>query len=231
MPICPNCKYEYVEGITICPDCNISLVDEIEKYPEFSEDDWVMIYTSFSDIDVNMLKENLESAGIAASILSQKDSSFPVPGDLSKIKLMVKKGDVKVALEFIQEIMPTCPYCKYEYVKGLTICHNCHEVLIDSDRMKNLSELSEEEEWIPVFISQEELEIDTLVRKIENYIVYYNDIGMEEDIALPDDLVLKSSRDIPIFKLISRKVNLFDSVELITNLKRGNINIEEDAGE
>ena len=106
MPICPNCKYEYVPGITICPDCNSPLVDaiELENYTELSERDWVLIYSAFSEIDANMLKENLESAEIAVSILSQKDSSFPVPGDLSPIKLFVKKADVQEALEFIQEV-------------------------------------------------------------------------------------------------------------------------------
>lgn len=106
MPVCPNCKYEYVPGITICPDCNSRLVDsiELEKYEELSEQDWVLVYTSFSEIDVDMLKENLESAGISASVLSQKDSSFPAPGDLSTIKLFVRKADVPETLEFIQEV-------------------------------------------------------------------------------------------------------------------------------
>ncbi len=104
MPVCPNCNYEYIEGVTICPDCKVPLVDEIEKYPELSEDDWVLVYTSFSEIDVQLLKGNMESAGIGATILSKKDSSFPAPGDLSVVKLMVKKSDVSAALEFIQQV-------------------------------------------------------------------------------------------------------------------------------
>ena len=104
MPICPNCEYEYIEGILICPDCNVALVDELKNFQELSEDEWVLVYTSFTVIDVEMLKENLESAGISASILSQKDSSFPTPGDLSTVKLFVKKADVSEALEFIQTV-------------------------------------------------------------------------------------------------------------------------------
>jgi len=106
MPVCPNCNYEYVPGIAICPDCNIPLVDSIElkNYSELSEEDWVLVYTSFSEIEADMLKENPESSGIPASVLSQKDSSFPVPGDLSTIKLFVKKADVPEALEFIEEV-------------------------------------------------------------------------------------------------------------------------------
>ena len=106
MSVCPNCNYEYVLGITICPDCNMPLVDsaDLSKYSDLSEEDWVLVYTAFSEIEADMLKENLESAGISASVLSQKDSSFPAPGDLSTIKLFVKKADVHDALEFIQEV-------------------------------------------------------------------------------------------------------------------------------
>ena len=106
MPVCPNCEYEYIEGITICPDCNTLLVDalELNKFEELSEEDWALVYTSFNFIDVDMLKENLESAGIAATILSQKDSNFPAPGDLSLVKLFVKKADMQQALEFIQTV-------------------------------------------------------------------------------------------------------------------------------
>lgn len=106
MPVCPNCKYEYVPGIAICPDCNTPLVDsmDLNNYTELSESDWVLVYTAFNEIEADMLKENLESAGIAASVLSQRDSSFPAPGNLSTVKLFVKKVDVPEALEFIQDV-------------------------------------------------------------------------------------------------------------------------------
>jgi hypothetical protein len=106
MPICPKCNYEYVEGIAVCPDCNTALVEsaELEKFEDLSEDDWVLVYTSFYEFDVDMLKGNLEGAGIAASKLSQKDHNFPAPGSLSIVKLMVKKNDFQAAIEFIQDL-------------------------------------------------------------------------------------------------------------------------------
>lgn len=103
MPYCPNCKYEYVDGTATCPDCGETLVDYLPEEVVLSEDDWQVVYTSSFDYEVEMLKDNLESAGISANILSQRDSNFPAPGDLSVIKLLVKKEDVESALSFIEE--------------------------------------------------------------------------------------------------------------------------------
>ena len=105
MPFCPNCNYEYVEGITICPDCRTHLVDEkyFIKPEDWTEENWEGIFTSGKDYEVGMLRDNLESAGIASTILSQKDHNFPAPGDFSIVKLLVRKEDIPDALEFIQK--------------------------------------------------------------------------------------------------------------------------------
>lgn len=106
MPVCPNCQYEYVEGVTICPDCGTHLVDEaiFEKPEEWTEENWEVVYTSNKDYEVEMLKDNLESAGIKTAILQQKDRNFPAPGDLAVIKLLVRREDLDSALGFIQKI-------------------------------------------------------------------------------------------------------------------------------
>ncbi|MGB5849566.1 MAG: DUF2007 domain-containing protein [Ignavibacteriaceae bacterium] len=106
MPVCPNCTYEYVEGIAICPDCNLPLVEEndLQKFEELSEADWVLVYTSGDELEISMFKGLLESAGLKVNVLSQKDHNLPVPGDLSVVKLLVRKNDVKYALTYIQEV-------------------------------------------------------------------------------------------------------------------------------
>jgi hypothetical protein len=106
MPVCPNCEYEYVEGVTICPDCGTPLVeDEFFIKPEdWTEDNWEVVFTSSQEYEVEMLKNNLDGAGITSAILSQKDRNFPAPGDFSVVKLLVNKQDVSAALRFIQQI-------------------------------------------------------------------------------------------------------------------------------
>jgi zinc-ribbon domain len=107
MPICPNCDYEYVEGVTFCPDCGVPLVDNslITKPEEWTEENWEVVYTSGKEYEVEMIKNNLEGAGIPAAILSQADRNFPTPGDFSVVKLLVRKENVSEALDFIQKIM------------------------------------------------------------------------------------------------------------------------------
>ncbi|MDA3860000.1 MAG: DUF2007 domain-containing protein [Melioribacteraceae bacterium] len=103
--ICPKCEYEYHEGITVCPDCNNELVThENFKGNLVNPKDWVIVYSCADSVEADMLKANLEGADIELLILNQNDSSFPVVGDLSVIKLLVKKSNVEDAISIINDI-------------------------------------------------------------------------------------------------------------------------------
>lgn len=103
MAFCPNCTYEYFEGIKVCADCGAELV------PELIDHDWVVVYTSDQEYDIEMMKTTLESAEIETTILSQRDSNFPATGDLALIKLLVKSEDVTSAMSIVNEIKNTNP--------------------------------------------------------------------------------------------------------------------------
>jgi hypothetical protein len=103
--ICPKCEYEYVDGITECPDCKIELVTkEMFEGNLVNPEDYVVVYTSGDELEIEMLKENLLGAEIESLIYSQRDRSFPVVGNLSVIRLLVHKDNAADAIEIINDI-------------------------------------------------------------------------------------------------------------------------------
>jgi hypothetical protein len=102
MAYCPNCKSEYVEGVTKCADCGADLTAELKEDDEQNVEGMEIVFSCSQLYEAEMVKANLEGAGIEAFILSQDDSNFPSQGDLSVVKILVKASDVKEALEFIE---------------------------------------------------------------------------------------------------------------------------------
>ncbi len=98
--ICPKCEKEYPDGVTTCPVCGTPLITK----EEFEAENWVVVFTTDAEYEAEMLKANIESAGIDVRILGQKDQSFPAVGDLSVIKLLVRKADAKDAISIINDI-------------------------------------------------------------------------------------------------------------------------------
>ena len=104
--ICPSCEAEYVDGVLICADCEIDLITKEDfELHLIHHDDWAAIYSTDVMYEVEMMKANLAGANIDSIILSQKDKSFPATGDLSVIKLMVKKQDAEDAKNIIADII------------------------------------------------------------------------------------------------------------------------------
>lgn len=105
MPFCPNCKYEYLPGVKVCPDCEVELVEQLEEVKTYQSEDFTMVYTCSEIYEAQIIKANLEGAGIPTFILSEKDSNFPALGDLAVIKLFVKNEDTKFALDYIKNYL------------------------------------------------------------------------------------------------------------------------------
>jgi hypothetical protein len=103
--ICPKCEAEYLEGITKCADCGTELIT-VEQFEMnlVHHEDWATVYSTDAMYEAEMIKANLEGAEIETIILSQKDKNFPASGDLSVIKILVKKVDAEEAKDIISEI-------------------------------------------------------------------------------------------------------------------------------
>jgi hypothetical protein len=67
--ICPECKSEFIEGVTFCPDCEIPLVhyieDDLTAKDEPKEDyNFVLVYNPISSQEVSLIKMIMERENI-----------------------------------------------------------------------------------------------------------------------------------------------------------------------
>lgn len=86
MPFCPQCSYEYVEGVKECPDCHVPLVDELPKRSEkpLHEEEYVGLHPLPGQLYAEMVQEALEKEGIQSMLQT----------DMMSGGLLVKGTDV-----------------------------------------------------------------------------------------------------------------------------------------
>ena len=106
--ICPKCECEYIDRVKTCADCGTELIS-VEQFEGnlIHPKDWVVIYSSSDLIEAEMFKANLEGGEIESIIISQKDRSYLYLGEVSPIRLLVKKKDADEALSIINDINNT----------------------------------------------------------------------------------------------------------------------------
>lgn len=67
MPFCPQCRYEYIEGIQECPDCRIGLVAELPAGPAAPPLEGavhlVTIYSTYDPFEADLVQGRLRGAG------------------------------------------------------------------------------------------------------------------------------------------------------------------------
>lgn len=62
---CPQCRSEYLKGITDCVDCQIPLVDVLPPEPDHTtKDRYVRILSTYNAADVAIVKSILDDAEI-----------------------------------------------------------------------------------------------------------------------------------------------------------------------
>lgn len=83
--ICPQCRCEYIRGVTQCSDCGVPLVDALEPPPaQFPENvRLVPIWRGRDDAECERVIEALDSAGIPHTDPDSKGSFSFLPTDPS----------------------------------------------------------------------------------------------------------------------------------------------------
>ncbi|MCF7884894.1 MAG: DUF2007 domain-containing protein [Candidatus Marinimicrobia bacterium] len=105
MPYCPQCRYEFKEGIKKCPDCETELVEELDEELEHK---FVLIENMESDLTAEMIKEALENNEIPSIIKSDffHEGFLAEPANLpgSHSAIFVPDDQVEKAREIIDNI-------------------------------------------------------------------------------------------------------------------------------
>lgn len=112
MPFCPNCCFEFNEGIQICADCGTDLVSELPPGEGVEYVDWKIVQSVSSEILGNILKGVLESGGIEAVLRSHEMPSVgSVQGDFSPDwgDILVRPEDFRSARNLIELYLASLP--------------------------------------------------------------------------------------------------------------------------
>ena len=102
---CPECKSEYVEGITECVECHVPLVDELPPEPTLEYENFVTLKTYSTRYEAELGKSVLAANGVDALIAS--DDAGGVRPELAffrGVKLLVREEDALKAEEIFQAL-------------------------------------------------------------------------------------------------------------------------------
>jgi len=101
MPYCPNCRYEYVEGIEICSDCEVELVSEL---PPDEIEDMVPIYIAEDPTEAAILRSILEEAGIPVRERADVDTDLDAfAGPIAEEAIMVPSSRTEEAKKILKK--------------------------------------------------------------------------------------------------------------------------------
>jgi hypothetical protein len=62
---CPQCKAEYLDGITECVDCRVPLVRTIPPEPDHSTNGFVRVLSTYNAADIAIVKSILDDAEVS----------------------------------------------------------------------------------------------------------------------------------------------------------------------
>jgi len=99
---CPECKSEFIEGITKCPVCYVKLMDELPPEPEPEFVDYTEILATYNPADISFLKSLLESEGI--SYFFKGEHFMYVRPLADPVRLMVRTDQAQQAIELLQDV-------------------------------------------------------------------------------------------------------------------------------
>ena len=99
---CPDCRSEFVEGVTRCPVCHVALVISLPDQPEPKFVDFVEVLATYNPADVAFIKSLLDSEEIQYFF---KGEHFMYMRPLADpVRLMIRTDQVDAARELLKDI-------------------------------------------------------------------------------------------------------------------------------
>ena len=99
---CPDCKSEFIEGITRCPVCDVALVNALPAAPEPVFVDYTEVLATYNPADVAFIKSLLEAEGIQYFF---KGEHFMYMRPLADpVRLMVRVDQADAARELLKDV-------------------------------------------------------------------------------------------------------------------------------
>lgn len=125
-PVCQDCRAGSRRAFLCADHGHIDLIQG-----------WAQIYSTASEFEAQLLRENLIAEGIDAQIFSQKDNMLSVDlGELSIVRLLVPAWQYEQAEKVISEhkspdgeVVFACPGCGEAFEPGAGQCQSCGAVL------------------------------------------------------------------------------------------------------
>lgn len=124
-PACPACGHLHTEPVAcerhaereahgVCVVCGSATCDECNEgdslhfsCPAHADvpviEGWAQVYTTSDTVEADLIRENLQSEGVEAAVLSQKDRMFNVElGELSPVRILVPAYEYLDAIRLLQ---------------------------------------------------------------------------------------------------------------------------------
>ena len=103
---CPECRFEFIEGVTECPDCKVALVGTLppEEYGVAREDvtDYLPLVRTFSAKDIALIHSVL--GGINIRYFIQGENFTHVRPMADPAILMIAEEDIEDAKELLKDL-------------------------------------------------------------------------------------------------------------------------------
>lgn len=113
---CPECQYEFREGVTVCPDCGVPLLEELPSKPAAQPKgrvctERVDLYLVYSTVEPGLLalaKSRMEEAEIRTVVKNEVARGLFGRGsgiEEEWVEIWVRKSDLEGARELLQDLL------------------------------------------------------------------------------------------------------------------------------